>query len=453
MELPKFFLFSILLFAGASAGLYFLYKRRADILEEATRKAEAITGNADKSREEIVAAAKARHTELVDEATQKVEAIESRVERLKNAESDLQSRLKEVRARLETMTDIAGEQAASIELIRDSDLLSSQEYQKDRKQIRTRLKKAAQDAVKNVRGYKADVNIGQYVGVSAKSDMAGALLMITTEMLCAKTTANNGHASLDKLHDSIRATGALLKAVDARAELDREFTELLDKRLKIEIDYQRARQLAREKQKEIREQEREERRARKEAEQAQKQAEIEEEIKRNAIAELEQRLALESEEERAKHREELERLQQELAEAHERSERARSRAQDTRQGHVYVISNIGSFGEGVLKIGMTRRLDPLDRVKELGDASVPFSFDIHALIESDDAPSLESDLHRVLNDRRVNKVNLRKEYFRVSIEEIEQRLADSGIEALVNSVPSADEYYETLKIEKSLIEN
>ncbi len=96
------------------------------------------------------------------------------------------------------------------------------------------------------------------------------------------------------------------------------------------------------------------------------------------------------------------------------------REANQRAGYVYVISNIGSFGEGVYKIGMTRRLDPMERVRELGDASVPFTFDVHALIFSDDAPKLEAALHREFADRRVNMVNNRREFFRVSLDEIEK---------------------------------
>ena len=88
----------------------------------------------------------------------------------------------------------------------------------------------------------------------------------------------------------------------------------------------------------------------------------------------------------------------------------------------------------------------MDRVKELGDASVPFTFDVHALIESDDAPNLEAELHRIFDHKRVNKVNRRKEYFKVNIDEIEKELQNSGINALLNKVASADEYYQSLKL-------
>ncbi len=114
----------------------------------------------------------------------------------------------------------------------------------------------------------------------------------------------------------------------------------------------------------------------------------------------------------------IEELERKLAEAQMNRQRALSRAQMTRSGHVYIISNIGSFGEQVYKIGMTRRLDPMDRVKELGDASVPFEFDVHAILFTDDAPALENKLHRAFHHRRVNRVNGKKEFFRVHMTEI-----------------------------------
>ena len=105
-----------------------------------------------------------------------------------------------------------------------------------------------------------------------------------------------------------------------------------------------------------------------------------------------------------------------LAAAEAKNQRALSMAQQTRAGHVYVISNVGSFGEDVYKrIGLTRRLEPMDRIRELGDASVPFDFDVHAMVTSDDAPALERELQRRFVRQQVNKVNARKEFFRVKL--------------------------------------
>jgi hypothetical protein len=91
-------------------------------------------------------------------------------------------------------------------------------------------------------------------------------------------------------------------------------------------------------------------------------------------------------------------------------------AQQTKAGNVYVISNVGTFGAGVFKVGMTRRLEPLDRIRELGDASVPFPFDVHMMISCEDAPALECALHRALHKSRINRVNPRKEFFRTDLQ-------------------------------------
>src|SRR5690606_35776606 len=122
-------------------------------------------------------------------------------------------------------------------------------------------------------------------------------------------------------------------------------------------------------------------------------------------------------------------LTEKLKLAEEKSQRAISMAQQTRAGHVYIISNIGSFGEDVLKLGMTRRLEPMDRIRELGDASVPFTFDVHAMIYSEDAPTLERKLHHYFNHQRVNKVNYKKEFFRVGLNEVKEFLESENISA------------------------
>jgi len=144
---------------------------------------------------------------------------------------------------------------------------------------------------------------------------------------------------------------------------------------------------------------------------------------------------------------------QKLKEAEERNQRALSMAQQTKRGHVYVISNVGSFGEDVYKIGMTRRLEPLDRVRELGNASVPFSFDVHAVIWSEDAPSLETELHKNFALAQVNKTNYRKEFFQVSIGAIREAVERAGIIAKWTIAAEAREYRETLAINKLIAEN
>lgn len=123
-------------------------------------------------------------------------------------------------------------------------------------------------------------------------------------------------------------------------------------------------------------------------------------------------------------------------------------AQQTRCGYVYIISNIGSFGEGVFKIGMTRRLDPEDRIRELSNASVPFKYDIHAMIYSEDAPALETLLHNVFDSKKINKVNGRKEFFKVSLTEIEDKVREQGLDVQFITIPEARDYRETLRMEE-----
>jgi len=204
---------------------------------------------------------------------------------------------------------------------------------------------------------------------------------------------------------------------------------------------------------EIREQMREEERAQREydrlvkqADKERKQKEREAQIRQNA---LEEAIALLGD----THSEQIEEMKRKLAEAQAEaeaarlaSERALSMAQQTKRGHIYIISNIGSFGHGVFKVGMTRRLEPLDRIRELGDASVPFSFDVHAMISSDNAPALEASLHRRLDQYRVNRVNLRKEFFRIDLAAIIEAVRDEHGEVDYVADAEALEYLESIAI-------
>lgn len=145
-------------------------------------------------------------------------------------------------------------------------------------------------------------------------------------------------------------------------------------------------------------------------------------------------------------------LEKDLAAAHAKAERAKAMAERTRSGYVYIISNIGSFGEGVVKIGLTRRLDPVDRVRELGDASVPFTFDTHAMIYSDDAPALERALHAEFESTRINAQNMRKEFFKASLEEVEAAVKRLAPDASFFSDIEAQDYHETLARRQSQLE-
>lgn len=204
----------------------------------------------------------------------------------------------------------------------------------------------------------------------------------------------------------------------------------------------------REEQRRIKEQIREEEKARKEYEKAMQQAQREEEIIRQAMDKARLQAELASADQKAKFNEQLALLSQKLTEAEARNQRAISMAQQTRKGNIYIISNIGAFGEDVFKIGMTRRLEPLDRVRELGDASVPFEFDVHAIIPADDAPALEYQLHSEFDDLRVNKVNYRKEFFRLPLSRVREYLSGKGVDVSFTMVAEAHEYRESVALSK-----
>jgi hypothetical protein len=204
----------------------------------------------------------------------------------------------------------------------------------------------------------------------------------------------------------------------------------------------------REEQRALKEKLREEERARREYERAIQEAQRDEQRIREAMAKARAEAEQSTIADRTRLEAQIALLNQQLSDAEARNQRAISMAQQTRAGHVYIISNIGSFGEDVFKIGLTRRLDPLDRIKELGDASVPFEFDVHALIRSNDAPALESLLHHAFDDLRLNKVNFRKEYFRVPLNQIREVLHQKGLDASFTLLAEAREYRETQAIER-----
>jgi len=230
------------------------------------------------------------------------------------------------------------------------------------------------------------------------------------------------------------------------ARITNEYFNLNLEQLKLAVIVKELKKKDQAEQKAIRDQIREEEKARREFEKAQKEAQKEEKIAKKALMEAEAKLRLASDEERALLEGKLEELRAKLIEAEEKGQRAISMAQQTKRGHVYIISNVGSFGENIFKIGLTRRLEPLDRVKELGDASVPFPFDVHAMIFSEDAPALEHELHKVFKDYEVNKVNPRKEFFDTQLSGIKEKVEKLGYSCHWTMKADALEYRESQQI-------
>ncbi|MBA8051917.1 GIY-YIG nuclease family protein [Klebsiella michiganensis] len=264
--------------------------------------------------------------------------------------------------------------------------------------------------------------------------------------LLASVTLRNFEKKLEDIRREKAIYQTLIAKYDFFQLRDHSDWKVVEKEFRDKVLELQAAQDERDAQNEIKRQMREERQRAEELERQQQEAEAKEqelEARRKAVEEA----LLAADEE---HRQELEetrrQLEQEIEDVHKQYERAKSMAQLTKQGHVYIISNIGSFGENVFKIGMTRRLEPLDRVSELSGASVPFEFDVHAMISCDDAPALEYALHNKLSSERMNKVNLRKEFFKTDLNKIIQCVEEHHGKVEYVADPAALQYYRSLEI-------
>lgn len=269
------------------------------------------------------------------------------------------------------------------------------------------------------------------------------------DILISKVKFNNVAAFIEKIRKSYDALNRM--NTKNAVSISHEYLELKIQELQLAYEYVVKKQEEKEEQRRIREQMREEARLQKEIEEARKDIEKEQKHYINALLklnkqidscdELEKEILLEKKAEIEKHLSDLDLAIKDID----------CREANKRAGYVYIISNIGSFGENIYKIGMTRRLDPMERVEELGDASVPFKFDVHAMIFSDDAPTLETALHHAFENKKVNMINGRREFFNVTLEEIEEVVKanyDKTVEFI--KIPQAEQYRESQKIIEQL---
>lgn len=248
----------------------------------------------------------------------------------------------------------------------------------------------------------------------------------------ASATANNEDASAQKIARSADAIGKLLDTFDG--EIATSYVELKVRELRLAIRHAKAKAFERELEKERRAELREQAKAERELE-------AERDRLRKELSHYENiRQAMQDKGDD----EGISRMEAKLAEIQQGIEDVDQRAANIRAGYVYVISNIGAFGERMVKIGLTRRLDPMDRVRELGDASVPFGFDVHALFFADDAVGVEAELHRRFAARRVNRVNLRREFFYATPAEVREELAAVAGDLIeFREAPEADQFRES----------
>lgn len=302
------------------------------------------------------------------------------------------------------------------------DFCSVEEYSEKLNEIRQKQK----DLIKNDQAVKGStswtLNNSAAQGRKMVNDMKKLLLRAFNsecDEIVAKVKYNNIRVSADRMErskDTISKLGSIMGI-----EIHRKYYNLKLDELYLALEYQIAKQKEKERLRELREQQREEAKLQKEIEAERKKIEKEKRHFLNALKSINDQLQR-GEGDREALLEKQQEMQVELGEIDKALADVDYRAANQKAGFVYVISNIGSFGPDVYKIGMTRRLDPTERVDELGDASVPFKFDIHAMIFSEDAPALEAALHRAFDSKKLNLVNSRREFFKVTLAEIKEEV-------------------------------
>ena len=329
---------------------------------------------------------------------------------------------------------------------------NSDEYKERLQAVRQKQKELISDkeALNYYDGWRLDGSLSK--GRAMNNDnMKMVLLAFNGECdaLISKVKFNN----IDKIESRIIKAADRIDRLNQRNKISitPEYRNLKLEELHLCYEYELKKQEEKEEMRRIREQEREEQKLQKEIEEARKKIKKEQTHYTNALEQLLRQLESAPDEEKAALLEKKQEIEQRLTDIDSEIKDIDYREANQKAGYVYVISNIGSFGDNIYKIGMTRRLDPQDRVDELGDASVPFKFDVHAMIFSEDAPALEASLHKAFESKKVNMVNNRKEFFNVTLDEIEEVVKanyDKTVE--FTRLPEAEQYRESEMMKKHM---
>ena len=271
-----------------------------------------------------------------------------------------------------------------------------------------------------------------------------------SDLILSQLTIKNVDASRNKLIKSFESLYKLF-AVD-QISIRNNYLELKLEMLNLMHQYQVKLEQEKEIQKAIREQMIEEEKVRREIEAEKKKIEKEEKQFNSELSKLMGYLSQSQDDiQKQLYLDKINELNEKIVLLGKDKENVLQRETNTRAGFVYVISNIGSFGENIYKIGMTRRLEPMERIDELSSASVPFNFDVHAMIFSEDAPALETALHNAFRSNEVNRVNHRKEFFKVRLEDIERVVKENySAVAEFTLVAPAEQYRESLRLTNEL---
>lgn len=327
--------------------------------------------------------------------------------------------------------------------------LTSEEYKNKLDLCRSKQKQLIKDGLSVQANENWTVNNSRVEGRKMVNDMK-KLLLRSFNNECDYCVDNvkfyNMEVSenrIEKSYDALTKLGRIMNASIAE-----EYKRLKYDELHLAFEYQQKKQEEKEEQKRIRAELREQQKLEQEIREARERIAKEKRHFQQAIKELEAKIEqAKTEDERRLIMEKLNEVTGQYAELEKEEKTIDYREQNAKAGYVYIISNIGAFGENVYKIGMTRRLEPMDRVDELGDASVPFAFDVHALIFSENAPALEAKIHEHFFKSRINMINNRKEFFKADINEIE-KVIKNNYDKVVDIVkaPPAEQYRESLRL-------
>lgn len=434
----------------------------AEEIENAHRQKDLILTEVKAEREKVLSNAEAEAQAIVDKATARADKaladVEKKIETGETREKVLSSSIEKLREELRDL-ELTKEHQDLLSTVTPFEHLldgpTSDEIKVSLQQVKNKQKELIKQG--NAFDILQDILWNDNLAKGKARQKRHGKFLITAfnaevDNIIANTNARNFTANakkIDKWFQKVNKSGD-----DSYVELNRTllFLRLEEQRHAFEYKYKKEMEL--EEQRFMKESLREEAKVKKEIESFVTAREKEEKAFQKDLSDALARVQTANQEEVEKLNSHIEELKLKLERATSEKERALSMAQLTRSGYVYVISNKGSFGENVYKIGMTRRLEPMDRVKELGDASVPFFFDVHALIPSDDAPALENKLHSKFASRRVNKVNHRREFFNLTFEEVEEALNEfvGGDFNLVRDVVAA-QYEESKFLEEMEVVN
>ena len=317
-------------------------------------------------------------------------------------------------------------------------------YAQRLKAVRTDQKQCMKDGKACLGNMNWTVNGSTSKGKKMVQDMQ-KLLLRAFNVECDNIVDTVKVSNVERAKERIITTSQQISKLGSMMSISisQQYINLKMQELLLALDYQQKKQEEKERLRELREQEREEKRVQKEIEEARKKLQKEKTHYQNALDALMKQIQTSGE--TPELLEKKNNLEAELEDAAKAIANVDYREANRKAGYVYIISNIGAFGQDVYKIGMTRRLEPMERIEELGDASVPFDFDVHALIFTEDAPALENALHTAFEANKVNKINKRREFFHVSLDEIKtvvRQNFDKTVEWV--DVPEAEQYRQSL---------